>query len=195
MTGPAPSGGAPAAGPAPRRRLIMWISLGVAALLAALVAVLASSSQAGQSTSRSQLIGKPAPAVSGPDQSGKTVTVASYRGRWLLVNFAASWCGPCREETPQLIAFADRHTGPGAPAIITIEEDETDLASLRRFLADRHATWPVVDDTNAFVDYGSQGLPESYLVDPVGTIVAKVTGGVNADALDKLIATYSAPGS
>ena len=185
----APAFPEPAQGP--KRRLVLWISLAVAGVLAALVAVLATSGQAGQVTAGSPLIGKPAPQVAGPDQHGTTITLTSYRGRWVLVNFAASWCVPCRQETPQLLTFAARHTGPTAPAIVTVEEDQTDLASLRSFLAARHATWPVVDDTNAFVDYGSGGLPESYLVDPLGTIVAKITGGVNANALDKVIATYS----
>ena len=181
--------------PAPRRRLVLWIALGVAALLAAFVAVLATSGQAGQTTSGSPLIGHAAPVVSGPDAQGRIVSTAALKGRWVLVNFAASWCRPCQLETPQLLTFAARHTGPDAPMIVTVEYDERDLSSLRNFLASRHATWPVVDDQNAFVDYGSGGLPESYLLDPVGTVVAKVTGGVNADALDSVINSYSVTSS
>lgn len=175
----------------PRRHLVLWISLAVAALLAAFVAVLASSGPASQTQASSPLIGHAAPPVSGPDGSGQIVTLASMKGRWVLVNFAASWCVPCQQETPQLLAFAARHTGPDAPTIITVEYQESDLAGLRRFLASRHATWPVVDDTGAFVRYGGYGLPESYLVDPEGTVVAKVTGGVVADDIDKVINSNS----
>lgn len=185
---PEPRTDAPAG--APRRRVVLWVSLGVASLLAAFVAVLATSGPANQVTGGSPLLGRPAPPVNGPDGSGATVSLASYRGRWVLVNFAASWCTPCRQETPQMLTFAARHTGPTAPAVMTVEYQPSDLTSLRSFLASRHAAWPVVDDPTAFVSYGSGGLPESYLVDPAGTVVVKVTGGVVADKLDAVLASY-----
>ena len=183
----------PGPGAPPKRRLVMWTSLGVAALLAALVAVLATSNTSGQTVSGSPLVGKAAPPVSGPDQYGRTVTLAALQGRWVLVNFAASWCVPCQRETPQLLSFAARHTGPAAPTIITVAEDEHDLGSLRRFLASRHADWPVVDDPGASPQWGIGQLPQSYVVDPAGTVVALISGGVDADSLDRLILSYSSP--
>lgn len=177
----------------PRRRVVLWTSLALAAVLCALIAVLATSSSSTEQLTQSPVVGRPAPSVVGPDQHGTTVSLSSYRGRWVLVNFAASWCQPCQEETPQLLLFASRHRGAAAPAIVTIEYDQSDLQGLRTFLASRGATWPVLDDPSAFVEYGGEGLPESYLVDPLGTVVAKVTGGVNADKLDQFIAGYALP--
>ncbi len=181
------------AGRAPRRRLVLWVSLGVAALLAAFVAVLASSSGASnqETLSGSPLVGKPAPPVEGPDQYGKTVTLTALRGRWVVLNFAASWCPPCQQETPQLLTFAARNTGPSAPMIVTVDEDQSDLSSLRRFLAVRHAAWPVVDDAAASPQWGVEQLPQSFVIDPTGTVVALVSGEADADALQKLIASYS----
>ncbi|HET9690983.1 MAG TPA: TlpA disulfide reductase family protein, partial [Acidimicrobiales bacterium] len=136
-----------------------------------------------------------APALAGPDQAGTTVSLSSYAGRWVLVNFAASWCVPCQQETPQLLTFAAdaaRTGGSAPPAIVTVSYDHADLANLRRFLAARHAPWPVVDDPQASVRWGVGGLPESYLVDPEGRVVAKVTGGVVARDLEKLTGEFPA---
>ena len=193
-TGPLP----PSPGhPRPRRRGVRWVSVGVAVVLAVLVAVLATSGPASQQQAASPLVGRPAPALAGPDQTGAAVSLASYRGRWVLVNFAASWCQPCQQETPQLLTFAadaarSQGGASGGPAIVTVSYDHADLGALRRFLDSRHAAWPVVDDEQASVRWGVGGLPESYLVDPEGTVVAKVTGGVVARDLEKLIGEFPA---
>ncbi len=93
-----------------RPRLVLWISLGVAVALAVLVTVLATSGSSGQQSARSPLIGKPAPAIKGPSiLGGPAVQLSAYTGKWVLVNFAASWCVPCRQETPQLLAFSQDH--------------------------------------------------------------------------------------
>ena len=181
--------------PPRRRRLVLWICLGAGALAAVLVGVLATSTPANQAVEQSSpLVGRPAPPISGPDQSGSTVTLSSYRGRWVLVNFAASWCTPCQQELPQLLTFASRNAAPTAAAIITVEYDPTELSSLRHLLASRHAGWPVVSDDPAKVTWGIFGIPESYLVDPAGTVVAKYFGGVQADDLENVIAAYPTSG-
>jgi cytochrome c biogenesis protein CcmG/thiol:disulfide interchange protein DsbE len=176
-----------------RSRMVLWISLSTAAALAVLVAVLATSGPAGQVSAQSPLIGKAAPAVSGPSLSGGgRVALSSFSGKWVLVNFAASWCVPCQEEMPQLAAFESEHAASGNAAIITVAYDETDISSLASYLRSQRATWPAVNDGQAVVDYGVGGLPESYLVDPAGTVVAKYVGGVVAGQLDALIAKLSA---
>jgi cytochrome c biogenesis protein CcmG/thiol:disulfide interchange protein DsbE len=114
-------------------------------------------------------------------------------GKWVLVNFAASWCVPCRQEMPQLLSFAGAHARAGDATIVTVAYDEGDLRSLSAWLRSVHAGWPAVDDGQAVVDYGVSGIPESYLVDPAGTVVAKYVGGVVAAQLDAFIAKSSAP--
>ncbi|HVA74170.1 MAG TPA: TlpA disulfide reductase family protein [Acidimicrobiales bacterium] len=174
-------------GPRGTRRTVLWVSAGVGAVIAVLVAVLASSSPASQVTAQSPLVGRPAPAISGRVVGGTgSVTLSSFSGKWVLVNFAASWCVPCRQEMPQLLAFQRDHSS-GDATILTVAYDDQDIPNLASFLKAQGATWPAVDDGSAVVDYGVGGLPESYLVDPAGTVIAKYVGGVNAAQLDAVI--------
>jgi cytochrome c biogenesis protein CcmG, thiol:disulfide interchange protein DsbE len=184
------------AGSAPRRarrpRLVLWISLGMAAALAVLVTVLATSGQSGQESATSPLIGKPAPAIQGASiLGGPAVQLSAFKGKWVLVNFAASWCIPCRQETPDLLSFAQDHHQSGDATIVTVAYDEGDVSDLAAFLRGSHSTWPAVNDGQAVVDYGVAGIPESYLVDPSGTVVAKYDGGVVASQLNAFIARAS----
>jgi cytochrome c biogenesis protein CcmG/thiol:disulfide interchange protein DsbE len=175
-----------------RPRLVLWISLGVAVALAVLVTVLATSGSATQQTAHSPLIGKAAPAIHGPSiVGGPAVTLSSLTGKWVLVNFAASWCIPCRQETPQLLAFSQDHRQAGDATILTVAYDEGDVPNLTAFLRSSHSTWPAVNDGQAVVAYGVAGIPESYLVDPSGTVVAKYEGGVVASQLNALISRAS----
>jgi cytochrome c biogenesis protein CcmG/thiol:disulfide interchange protein DsbE len=172
---------------------VLWISLGTAAAVAALVAVLATSGPAGQASAGSPLIGRTAPPIGGPSVSGANTTrLSTLAGKWVLVNFAASWCVPCRQEMPQLLSFASTHNRAGDATILTVEYDEGDVHSLASWLRSEHASWPAVDDGQAVVDYGVSGIPESYLIDPAGTVVAKYVGGVVAAQLNAFIAKSSA---
>ncbi|HXS25874.1 MAG TPA: TlpA disulfide reductase family protein [Gemmatimonadales bacterium] len=167
---------------------MLWVTVGVAVVMAVLVAVLASSSPASQVTAQSPLVGRAAPSIAGKaiDGSGTSVTLSGLSGKWVLVNFAASWCVPCRQEMPQLLDFQRQHAS-GDATILTVAYDQQDVANLASLLKAQGATWPAVDDGSAVVDYGVGGLPESYLVDPAGTVIAKYVGGVNAAQLDAVI--------
>ena len=190
-TGPQPSG-------PPRRRVVLWVSLAVAVVLTVLVAVLATSGPASQVNAKSPLIGKPAPAIGGPNLlayagAPSTVNLAGPPGHWVLVNFAASWCVPCQQEMPQLLTFATRHASAGDAQIVTVAYQQGDERALASYFKSRHVTWPVVDDNGAKVSYGVTGIPESYLIDPQGTVVAKLVNGVVADQLDALMAPFATP--
>jgi cytochrome c biogenesis protein CcmG/thiol:disulfide interchange protein DsbE len=167
---------------------VLWISLGVAVALAILVTILATSGSATQQTAHSPLVGRAAPPIKGPSiVGGPAVALSSLAGKWVLVNFAASWCIPCRQETPQLAAFAQDHRPAGDATILTVAYDEGDVPNLTSFLRSSHSTWPAVNDGQAVVAYGVAGIPESYLVDPAGTVVAKYEGGVVASQLNAFI--------
>ncbi len=171
-----------------RRHSTAWIATGVAAVLAALIVLFALAGPASQVTASSPLVGKPAPTISGPSlMNGQAVSWSSFAGRWVLVNFAASWCVPCRSETPQLLRFQTAHAGAGDATVLEVEYDPADRANLRAFLRAQGATWPAVDDSTALVSYGVGGIPESYLVDPAGTVIAKLIGGITAAEVDSLI--------
>jgi len=94
---------------------------------------------------------------------------------------------PCRTETPQLLKFQTEHAAAGDATVLEVEYDEADRANLRAFLESKGATWPTVDDSPAIVSYGVGGIPESYLIDPAGTVIAKLIGGITAGQLDSII--------
>lgn len=179
-----------------RRRRLAWVATVVAAAAAAaLVAAFAAAPQSADTQLRSPLVGRPAPAVSGPVINGSgSMDLAALGGKWVLVNFFASWCPPCQAETPQLQAFEREHATAGDAAVLGVEYDAGDAGNARSYLATQHATWPVVDDAAADVLWGVHGIPESYLVSPSRLVVAKYAGGVTAAKVDSQIAAVEGRG-
>jgi cytochrome c biogenesis protein CcmG/thiol:disulfide interchange protein DsbE len=174
---------------------VLWTSLSVLLLAAVLIAVLASAKSSNGASASSPLIGKPAPAISGKSLGGdQTYSLSQFSGKWVLINFAASWCIPCRDEMPQLKDFAAEHDTKGNAAILAVAFDEGDKGNLASYLASQHATWPAVDDPAGEVSYGVTGIPESYLIDPQGTVVAKYVGGITAAEVDGFIAKVPGQG-
>jgi cytochrome c biogenesis protein CcmG/thiol:disulfide interchange protein DsbE len=166
---------------------VPWIVVAVGAVVALLIAVLATSKSASEVEAASPLLGKPAPGVSGPTLRGPTASLNALRGKWVLVNFFASWCVPCQKEMPELVRFQDRHAITGDAVVFAVRYDDPDDGPLRDLMAKYHAGWPIVDESQAKVDWGVAGIPESYLVDPNGTVLSRIVGGVNADALEALL--------
>jgi hypothetical protein len=78
--------------------------------------------------------------------------------------------------------------------VLGVAYDQNDIGSLRAFLESSEATWPVLDDSQADVDYGVIGIPASYLVDPEGTVVAYYIGGITAVEVNSFIAKAAAGG-
>ncbi len=180
-----------------RGRRVLWICGGVAVVAAVLFSVLAMAGPSSQTTANTPLLGKAAPAITGtPLGGGRQISLSQFAGRWVLVNFAASWCVPCQQEMPQLLSFAatSAHDGADGPVVLTVAYDEQDLANLRALLTSRGATWPAVDAPGSTVSYGLRGVPESFLVDPRGTVVEHITGGLNAAQIVQFIGRNSAGG-
>lgn len=170
----------------PRSRLVLYSSLGVAAVIGVFLAVLAAAQP--NSNSTSPLVGKPAPSISGRAlNSNASYRLSQFSGQWVLVNFSASWCVPCREEMPQLQAFTDEHQQAGNAVVLAVAFDRLDVGNLASYFRHIHATWPAVDDLSAEVAYGVSQIPQSYLVDPAGTVVAKFFESVTAAQVDRVI--------
>lgn len=177
-----------------RGRMVLWASLGVAALTAALIAVIASAEPASQVVASSPLLGDAAPAISGPGLAGGHYSLAQFRDEWVLVNFMATWCPPCQQEMPQLLKFAEQHAKAADATVLTVVYDPADVSRLKAFLAARGAHWPAVDDPAASVSYGVTGLPSSFLVAPDGTVYAYMPGAVTAAGLDSYLRQGAAKG-
>jgi len=168
--------------------VVLWTSLGVAAVIAVLIAVLAAAKPSGGGNNSSPLVGKPAPEVSGPAlNGGGSYSLSQFSGQWVLVNFAASWCVPCRQETPQLQSFTAEHAGSHNAVVLAVAFDPSDVANLASYLRSAHTTWPAINDPSAEVAYGVSQIPQSYLVDPQGTVVAKFFGALTSAQVDKII--------
>ncbi len=166
-----------------RRAPIIAAIVGVAVM--ALVLLFATAPGGGERESSSPLLGKLAPALVGPTISGEEFDIDDHRGQWVLVNFFATWCVECVVEHPELIEFSERH--PGEVQVVSVVYDEP-VEKVEAFFAENGGDWPVVTrGQSASMEYGVKKLPESFLVNPSGTVVVKINGGVKAEALTELL--------
>lgn len=119
------------------------------------------------------------------DGSGR-VRLAEHRGRPVVVNFWASWCGPCRSETPELVRFAGAH--PGVEVIGLAVNDLP--ADSRRFAKEYGIPYRLGIDRRGGVgaDYGIIGLPVTVVIDAQGRLVANHAGEIDAAELESLTA-------
>lgn len=129
-------------------------------------------------------VGDPVPDAELPRLDGKgTGEIADYRGKWVLVNLWASWCPPCRQESPALEEFWKRHRRDGIQVVgINVQDNGEDAAA---FVADEGLTYPQLrsvgnDRSEAF---GTSGVPESFLVDPKGRLALIWRSQLDADFL------------
>lgn len=177
----------PAEGP----RTALIVAAVLAVLAALLVGVLATRDPSTERATQSPLLGRLAPEVAGPTLDGGSFDLDDHRGRWVVVNFFATWCVPCIEEHPELIAFDEAHRATGDAALVSVTYDN-DSDDARDFFEKWGGEWPVVDDpeNRVGVAYGVARVPESFLVAPDGTVVQRLVGGVTAAQLDGLIDQY-----
>lgn len=108
--------------------------------------------------------------------NGRALTEKSFGGKLLLVNFWASWCPPCVEETPSLDQL-QRNLGPSGLVVLAISVDK-DASAYQRFLAQQRVSFLTARDAQQKInaDYGTFQYPESYLIDPSGKVVEKIIG-------------------
>lgn len=178
---------------APRRSRVAPVAVAAAAVVVLGLVVLMATRPAGsERQTTSALVGQLAPAVHGTTLDGGSVDIDRYRGRWVLVNFFATWCIPCIEEHPELVEFHQRHAPVGDAAVISVVI-ETPEAEARRFFAVNGGDWPVVLDPEGRTSlaYGMVRVPETFLVAPDGTVVRRLVGGVTADDLDRLLDAFT----
>jgi peroxiredoxin len=120
-----------------------------------------------------ELVGKPVPSITLPDTSGKNVSVASFKGKWLLIDFWASWCAPCRQENPNVLKAFKQFNAKNF-TILGISLDEKKENWLNAIHQDGLA-WTQISDlqmwkSQAVTVYNFNGIPFNILVDPNGVV-------------------------
>jgi cytochrome c biogenesis protein CcmG, thiol:disulfide interchange protein DsbE len=121
-------------------------------------------------------IGEEAPAFVLPAPDAGGVSLANYRGQVVLVNFWATWCPPCVEETPSLEKFASQLKDQGVTVIgVSVDESDSDL---RKFIAAYHLSYPIARDPGGSLAnrYGTFKYPETYILDREGRVAEKIIG-------------------
>lgn len=131
-------------------------------------------------------VGEPAPALELPDLAGRSHRLGDYRGRRVLLNFWASWCGPCLDELPALDQ-AQAKFGENGAIVLGIAMDEP--ARVRAFLADHPVRFPILlgrmESPSTSLLWGDSGevLPYSVLIGADGRVIATHRGPLDATAL------------
>jgi len=173
----------------PRRsRTGLVVSVVVALVLIGFVAVLATRDPATDRRASSPLIGRVAPPLVGETLDGEAFDIGDHRGRWVVVNFFATWCQPCIQEHPELVAFDEAHRPTDYARVVSVLYSD-DPGTARKFFDRNGGDWPVVIDRDGRIAlaYGVPKVPETYLVDPTGRVVEKLTGGVTRQGLENVI--------
>jgi thiol-disulfide isomerase/thioredoxin len=118
----------------------------------------------------------PAPDFKLETLDGKPLTLAAYKGKVVLLNFWATWCGPCRAEIPDLIALQDKYGDRLQILGLVVDDDDQD--AIKSFVSDSRINYPVALATNEIrLQYGGiAALPTSFVIDPEGRIVQKHEG-------------------
>lgn len=132
----------------------------------------------------SPLVGRQAPAFAlRAVGTGQTVDLESLRGKPVIVNFWATWCGPCFEEHPTLVANARNLPNVQFVGIVFNDTDD----KIMRFLAERGSAYPTLLDANGktAIAYGVGGVPETFFINPAGKIVAKFEGPLSTETLQE----------
>ena len=141
------------------------------------------------------LIGKSAPQFSLEDLSGRKVSLADYKGKAVLINFWATWCGPCKVETPWLVDLRNQYAPKGFE-ILGVSTDDIDRSDLKAFgqqkqeisdfVQKMHMPYPVlIDGDSLSKPYGGlDAMPTSFFVDRSGKIVAATMGISSKDDIE-----------
>lgn len=132
-------------------------------------------------------IGKMAMDFTQTDTLGNPVALSSFKGKYVLLDFWASWCGPCRRENPNVVAAYNKYHDKGFNILSVSLDQEGAKDKWMKAIHDDKLTWTHVSDLKFWnnevaKEYGIQSIPQNFLIDPTGKIVGKDLRGEELDA-------------
>jgi len=172
-----------------RSKLVLAAAAAALAGVGAVVVVITANSQA--TTAQRPLSAKPFALVQ--LGGGRTISLAALAGRPVIINFFASWCGPCKRETPMLASFYRSHHGK--VLVIGVDANDETGAALK-FVGSEGVRYPVAFDPSASVavSYGVLALPQSFFLNARHMIVLHIVGGLTARELTTWAASLASHG-
>ncbi|MBT9393890.1 AhpC/TSA family protein [Hymenobacter sp. NST-14] len=137
-------------------------------------------------------VGAQAPEFAQQTPDGKTVSLRDYRGKYVLVDFWASWCGPCRQENPAVVEAYNEYKGRNFEVLSVSLDDEKGRAKWVKAIAEDKLPWTQVSDLKGWQNaaarlYRITGIPQNYLIDPNGKILAS---NLKGEGLREALAQY-----
>lgn len=136
-------------------------------------------------------VGHDAPNFTINDSNGKPLKLSDYKGKWIMIDFWASWCVPCRQENPNVLKQYQHFHQKGFNVLgISLDKDK---AAWQKAVSDDHLTWTQASDLNSFQGtteqlYHIEAIPSNFIIDPQGKIAAKNVRGIDLeDFLNKTL--------